>query len=75
MNKTEPVRASEELRDFGSSDLGKFSTDKLTNFDRARSNESLAAGVWIYQTPVLTDSACLGLPNADTSELREAVNS
>jgi len=75
MNKTEPAREAQELRDFGSSDRGKFGTDKLTNFDRARSIESLAAGVRNFQTPVLTDSGCLGLPNSDTSVLHEGVSS
>jgi len=75
MNKTEPVRASAELWDFGSSDLGKFGTDKLTNFDRIRSNESFAAGLWNFQTPALTDAQCSAIPNSDTSAIHEGVSS
>ena len=75
MNKTEPVRASEELRDFGSSDLAKLDTAKLTNFDSASPNESFASAVRNLETPALTDSACSALLNSGTSVLHEGVSS
>ena len=75
MNKTEPVREAQELWDFGSSDLTKLGTAKLTNFDSASPNESFASAVRNLQTPALTDSACSALLNSDTSELREGVSS
>ena len=75
MNKTEPVRASEEPRDFGSLDLANLGTAKLTNFESASPNESFASTVRNLQTPALTDSACSALLNSDTSELHEGVSS
>lgn len=83
MNKTEPVREAQELRDFGSSDIGKFGSAELTklhsveltNLDSVRSNESFTAGVWNFQTPAPSDSPRLALPNSDTSELRKGVGS
>lgn len=74
MNKTEPVREAQELRDFGSSDLAKLGTAKLTNFDSARSSELLEAGVRNFQTLAVTDSECSALPNSDTSERHEGVS-
>lgn len=75
MNKTEPVRASEELRDLGSLNLPKFGTAELTNLDSARPNESMAGVVRNFQAPDLTDSARLALPTSDKSELHDAVSS
>ena len=75
MNKTEPVREARELGDFGSSERGVFGTTELTNFGSVSPNESFAAAVRNFQTPVLTDSPSLELPTSGTSELREGASS
>ncbi len=75
MNKTEPVREAQGLRDFGSLNLPKFGSAELTNLDSARPNESMAGAVRNFQAPDLTGSPCLALPNSETSKLRNAVSS
>jgi hypothetical protein len=75
MNKTEPVREAQELRELGSSELPKFASSEVTNFDSVRPNEAMAGGVPDFQTSSLTDSALSCLPNSETSKLTNGVSS
>ena len=75
MNKTEPVREREQIREFGSSDLGNFDAAELTNFDIAHQNASLTARVRNFQTPAVADSPDLEVSDSDTSKLPRGVTS
>ena len=75
MNKTESVREGEEVRDLGSSELPKFGSSEVANFDSVGPNESMVGGVRDFQTSSLTDSAISCLPNSETSKLTTAVSS
>jgi hypothetical protein len=75
MNKTEPVRERDELRDLGSSELPGFASSEVTNSEGVRPNESMAGGVPDFQTSPLADSAISCLPNSETSALTNGVSS
>jgi hypothetical protein len=75
MNKTEPVRERDELRELGSSELPKFAGSEVTNSDSFSPNESAAGEVRDFRTSSLTDSAISCLPNSETSKLHHGVSS
>jgi hypothetical protein len=72
MNKTEPVRARHELRDFESFALPKFDTAELTNSDSDRTPRAAGCVVGNFRTSVVTKSRTSKLWKSATSELAPA---
>lgn len=75
MNKTEPVRASDGVRQFGSSRLPEFDTVGLTNSDSRHAPRGATAVVRNSRTSALPESRSSELPVSATFELPTAVRS
>jgi hypothetical protein len=73
MNKTEPVRGRDEVRDFGSSEFSKFDTVGLTNSGSDAATTSTITVVRNFQSCELTNLGTAVPPNFATPDLTKAV--
>jgi hypothetical protein len=75
MNKTEPVRGRDEVRDFRSYRVPKFDTVGLTNSGSFANTTSTLTLVRNFQSSELANSGTAVLQDSATSELSKAVRS
>jgi hypothetical protein len=75
MNKTEPVRGRDEVRDFRSCRVPKIDTVELTNSGSYANTTSTITVVRNFQSCELTNLRTALPPNSATPELTKAVRS
>lgn len=75
MNKTEPVRRRDQVRDFRSCRVPKSDTVGLANSGSYAATTSTATGMGYYQTLELANSRTSELLNSATPELSKVVSS
>ena len=75
MNKTEPVRGRDEVRDFRSCRVPKFDTVGLTNFGSYANTTSTITVVRNFQSSALAHLLTSEESKSVTSKLLEAVGS